>query len=169
VKPIREANPVLQWIHPDPTKRHFELRDEGDTVATLTWEKPSGSIAIAKSSGGSWSLKRLGFLNPRVSAIELESRAPVVRFDATVSGDGLAQSKDGYNFRWYSNLWRAEWGWVDSGGTDLVKFRRSFDVEEKKEGRLEIFASARDHRHLELLCLMGWYLIILIAEPAEMD
>jgi hypothetical protein len=169
VKPIREASSNLQWIHPDPTKRHFELKDEGDTVATLTWEKPTGSIAIARSSGGAWSLKRLGFLNPRVSAIDLESRTQLVRFDATVSGDGLAQTKDGYTFRWHSNLWRAEWGWVDSGGTDLVKFRRSFDVEEKKEGRLEIFDAGRDHRHLDLLSLMGWYLIILVAEPPETD
>jgi hypothetical protein len=169
VKSIHEVSRNLQWIHPDLTKRHFELRDETDVAATLTWEKPTGSIAIARSEAGAWSFKRLGFLNPRVSAIDLESRAQVARFDAAISGAGVAQTKDGYTFRWYSNLWRAEWGWIDSGGNDLLKFRRSFDVEEKKEGRLEILDAAHDHRHLALLALMGWYLIILIAEPPEAD
>ncbi|MBW3670933.1 MAG: hypothetical protein KY432_04595 [Acidobacteria bacterium] len=89
------------------------------------------------------------------------------RFDATMSGGGMAHADDGHLYRWYANLWRAEWGWMSSGQNDLVKFRRSFDVVEKQEGAVELLEAGREVPNLELMILVGWYLIIAVAEMSR--
>lgn len=152
----------LRWIHPDLTRQYFELRSGDEVVATLTWD-PTGESAAAKANDRSWTLRRLGFLNPHVVALD-GSGSQTFRFDATMSGGGMGHARDGHLYRWYSNLWRAEWGWMDSGENDLLKFRRSFDVEEKQEGFVELLETSRDNPNLELLILVGWYLIITAAE-----
>lgn len=164
MKSVRDAGSELNWIHPDVTRRHYELRAGDETIASLTWDAPDGSIATAKSGESSWTFRRLGFLNPHVVALEPGSGKQVFRFDATMSGGGLAQADDGHHFRWYANLWRAEWGWMDTAEKDLVKFRRSFDVDEKQEGKIEVLDLARDNPRLDLLIVLGWYLIIMVAD-----
>ncbi|MDX1583549.1 MAG: hypothetical protein R3338_08115 [Thermoanaerobaculia bacterium] len=164
MKAIGEVSQELKWVHPDVEKRYYELRAGEEIVATLEWDSPDGSVAIAKTSTGSWSLRRLGFLNPHVVALETGSGSQVFRFDATMSGGGLAQASDGHHYRWYATLWRAEWGWMDTGGSELVKFHRSFDVDEKHEGNLDVLEKGRKVPQLDLLVTVGWYLIIMVAD-----
>lgn len=164
MRPITTAVSDLRWIHPEVTERIYELRDGEGTVARLSWESSDGAAASGRSAAGSWTLRRLGFLNPHVVALDSTSGRQVFRFDATMNGGGLAQAEDGHQYRWYSNLWRAEWGWIDTAGNDLLKFRRSFDVDEKQEGHLEVLEAGARSQHVDLLALVGWYLIIMIAE-----
>lgn len=164
MKSIKDVEKEMSWVHPEVAKRHYELRAGTEELASLTWDVPDGSIAIAKTDSGSWTLRRLGFLNPHVVALDKGSGKQVFRFDAAMSGGGLAQATDGHHYRWYANLWRAEWGWMDTGGTELVKFHRSFAVDEKQEGELEILDKGRESLHLDLLVTVGWYLIIMVAD-----
>lgn len=164
---IRDVSAELKWIHPDVTKRNYELRAGGERVASLSWDASDNSIATATSESGTWTLRRLGFLNPHVVALDASSGSQVFRFDATANGGGVAQASDGHHYRWYANNWRAEWGWMDTAENELVKFHRSFDVDEKQEGNIEILDKGRDVGHLDLLALVGWYLIIMSAAPIE--
>ncbi len=157
------AGRELKWIHPEATRRYYELRSGDDVLASLAWDESDESAATAKAGDRSWTFRRLGFLNPHVVALD-SSGSQVFRFDATMSGGGMGHASDGHLYRWFANLWRAEWGWMDSGQNDLIKFHRSFDVNEKQEGNLELLDAGRDTSNLELLVLLGWYLIITISE-----
>lgn len=160
---IRDYGHEMSWIHPDPAVRRYELRAAERILATLSWNESDPSVATGQSGDQSWTFRRLGFLNPHVVALD-DSGKQVFRFDATMSGGGMGHAEDGHLYRWYANLWRAEWGWMDSGEADLVRFRRSFDVNEKQEGNLDLPELGRDNPNLEVLVLLGWYLIITVAE-----
>ncbi len=153
----------LKWLHPEVGRRYYELRSGDDLLATLEWDEKDGSTATATAGDNRWTLSRLGFLNPHVIAVDSAGKQ-ILRFDATMSGGGMAHATDGHLYRWFANLWRAEWGWMDTAQNDLVKFHRSFDVNEKQEGTLELLDAGRDTSNLELLVLLGWYLIITISE-----
>ena len=45
------AGNTLNWIQPRPLSRQFELRQDGDVLATLRFESEFGSLARAESLG----------------------------------------------------------------------------------------------------------------------
>ncbi len=167
MKAIEKPGEELNWIHPEVGKQEYELRSGGELVADLKWQPaPQETIAIGKAAAGMWTFKQLGFLNPHVIVQDASSKKQIARFDATWSGGGLVELFDGRHFRWSSNLWRAEWGWIDSSGDEIVKFKRSFEVIEKNEGYVQIDQGGADSPHTPVLVLLGWYLIILLARTA---
>jgi hypothetical protein len=70
MKSIRKVEGNLRlWIGPialDGINRfsHYRMWGDNNIVATIDWQKPSGSLAIAECSEGKYSLKRAGFLKP---------------------------------------------------------------------------------------------------------
>ena len=62
------AGSTLEWIEPKVMQNFFELRDEAKSLyASLTFRTPFGSFAVAETAHGTWSFKRVGFLNPGVT------------------------------------------------------------------------------------------------------
>jgi len=70
MKSIRKVEGSLRlWIGPiapDGINRfsHYRIWGDNNIVATIDWQKSSGSLAIAECSEGKYSLKRAGFLKP---------------------------------------------------------------------------------------------------------
>lgn len=163
---IREAGPYLTWSHPDVLRKDFELRGGGETYGSIAWErKNGGSLATARSSDGLWTFKRIGFLQPHVTVRDVNTERIVARFDAQWNGPGLLHLSDGRNFRWEANFWRAEWEWTDAAGDVVVTFKRNFS-DSKREGNAHLAPGALSHARLDILVLLGWYLIILMGEDA---
>lgn len=57
----------LEWVQPKTMQRKYELRAADGLVATLEYKSAFGSLAVAASSDGIWTFKRVGFFNPRVT------------------------------------------------------------------------------------------------------
>ncbi len=62
-----EAVTVFRWLALEGPSRRFALSIEERELARLEWERPSGSLAVASSGRETWTLKRLGFLQPSVT------------------------------------------------------------------------------------------------------
>jgi hypothetical protein len=157
----------LSWIHPHEERREYLLRSNGDELGRLLWDKEQGSLATAQTAGASWTFKRIGFFQPHISARGAGSEGEFARFELGAGGGGVVHLADGHIFRWNSNLWRSEWAWVNAAGVHGIRFRRDFSMD-KREGTVEIVPDALPQRDVPLLVLLGWYIIILLAEDAAM-
>ena len=62
------ADQELLWRQTHALKQEYALRAGDEVLATLRWQKPFGSLALAKTAEGGWTFKRSGFWQPRVTA-----------------------------------------------------------------------------------------------------
>ncbi len=162
----------LYWVQPKTFDRWFELRAGDQVVATLGWETSCGSLARGSTAQGSWTFKRVGFLNPRVTVRQSGSEIDVAVFWPRWLGDGTLELASGAVFRWQStNFWGTDWMFSAGDGTPLLALK-----EGSKEGKLsdmfktqslvEIHPEAYDVPDIGLLVLVGWYLMILRQDDA---
>jgi len=159
MKTISEAGKHFDWIHPDPDRSVYELRSGEEIVASLACESSIDS-ATAETSGGAFELKRFGYANPHVLVRKKGGEKEEARFDSSETEPGLLKLANGRQFHWEGHLWRAEWAWNATSGDRVVSFKRDFEVGEKHEGSVEVHGESP---HLDLLILVGWYLILIAA------
>jgi hypothetical protein len=144
--------------------RRYELRAGNAVVATLCWETAWGSLATGETAEGRWTLKRVGFVRPRVTvrAAGSETQAAMVTLDW--AGNGDVQLADGHEFRWARmGFWHSEWAFTGTGGQPLLVFKPRF-VMMRSEAEITVEAQALSLPELSLLALLGWYLMVLINE-----
>ena len=61
-----ESGGNLRWVG-IAARRHL-LRSPGGTLARLAWRSTSGTLADGGTAAGSWTVKRMGFFRPFVTA-----------------------------------------------------------------------------------------------------
>ena len=136
--------------------------DAGDAhIAELSWSRREGSLATFKTVTGSWTLKRTGFLDPRVTVRVAGQEATVARLSAHLSAHRIEVRGGGsYQFRRAGMLVPA-WTVSTDDGHELLH------IEPVREGRKleggavlvsDLGAGAPD---LLLLVALSWYFIVL--------
>ncbi len=156
----------LKWVQPRRLNRRFELRAGDEVLATLSWQKKWGSLAVAETAGGQWTLKRSGFLRPRVTVRPAGSEADLALFAAGWWGDGVLEVVGGSRFFWKpTNFWRSEWVWSSSDGIPLLRIKAKARLV-RMQGRLNVEPTAGSVPELMLLAVVGWYLLVLMSEEA---
>lgn len=163
-----EPGRVLQLVNPKWTKRQYSLQEGGMEVGHLGFTGPFGSLAMARVAGRSYTLKRTGFLHPRITVRKAELEEEI------------------------ANL-RAEWGWGERKGTlefmsglslvflgPSLKHRRwAFLLNDREavtfhrnprtlgvSGTCSVQGMPKGYDPL-LICLIGWYFIILAVSEEE--
>ncbi|MGA7614285.1 MAG: hypothetical protein WBX15_03810 [Thermoanaerobaculia bacterium] len=164
---ITSSDKKLCWIHPDPAQRYFELVADSEPVAKLQLQQGIVALAHAEAAEGRWTFKQVGFLHPHVTVRQQGADVNVAKFEPNASGGGALHFPDGRSFRWVSNFWLSEWSWTDVADNRVMSFRRDFAID-KREGELTLRLDAKEIPHLSILALLGWYLIIMLADEAAM-
>ncbi|HUP65839.1 MAG TPA: hypothetical protein VM557_11235 [Thermoanaerobaculia bacterium] len=162
----KEETENPRWIHPQPVERYHELRTGDGKLASIRWAAGRGTLAHAQWGAHIWSFKRYGFLQPRVMIRREGSDVAVARFEPNLSGGGTLRLESGGEYRLVGNFWRGEWRWTGGGGEDLVGFKRDFSVSEKNEGHLTATSRRLEEERIQLLILLGWYVVIMMADDA---
>ena len=162
-----------EWLQPKTFQNRFELRDEERVFAALEFPKMFGSLATATTSAASWTFKRVGFFNTRI----------------TVRGENLDEDLAVYHPRWtgtqgtldlggdtrytwkVANFWATQFVWETADGKPLITYRPGVEAGNmtdwfKMQARVEFSpeAAAGDFRKTEtfaLLVTLGWYLMLL--------
>jgi hypothetical protein len=167
MRPIRDvAGLVLRWVQPSAFKREYELRAGDEVLATLRWQKTFGSLALAASADGTWSFKRSGFLNPKVTVRVPGSEADVAVLKPGWRGEGTLELSAGRRYPWRNaSFWRSEWAFTDEAGEALVQFKPEFAFF-KHAAEVTVDPRAAPLPDLSLLALLGWYLMVLMSEDA---
>jgi len=162
----------LHWVQPRASERQFELRSQEGVVASLRFEKACGSLATAGSHAGSWTFKRAGFLNPRVTIRLAGANPDLGVFWPRFAGGGWLDLANGGRFHWKStNLWSSEWGFLNAREEPLFVLRLGGGRQKppdllKTQASIEIMPRGQGLPELPLLMALAWYLTILQKEDA---
>lgn len=166
----------LEWRRPTPLQRAYVLCAGTDVLATLRWLKPSGSLALAESAAGSWTLKRTGFLTPHVTVRTVGAHANLALFKIRWSGDGELHFIDGPHYLW-ARRESPEDGWefatpflepILDVRPLLPSVSPDHAVENVPVASLRAKLSIPEPQ-LTLLAVLGWYVLVLMADDAAIN
>jgi hypothetical protein len=163
----------LFWMQPKAMRRSYELRAVKSTVGTLEFETPFGSRATARADGKVWSFKRMGFFKPRITVRAAERTEDIAVYRPKWSGsEGELNLSDGRRYNWtIANFWATRFEIRDAQGQTLISYT-SGSAEAaltdlfKNQSEVAITDAGRSTADIDLLVLMGWYLIVLQREDS---
>lgn len=171
---IRNArNLTLYWAQPKSMQRSFVLHSAELEFASLEFQSAFGSLAIATTAEGSWSFKRMGFFNPRVTIRRSGEQAELGTYRPRWTGkEGTLSLSNGRDFGWRAtNFWGTRYAFLDSAGDELLWFKEGAE-ESRLANLLKIQAQVGIEPfgwqlvEPELLVTLGWYLLILHHEDS---
>jgi len=156
------------WSQPSTLQRSYELRDGKRLFGTLEFAKAWGSLATASLANGEWTLKRAGFLRPRVTLRRRGQENDLAVFQPKAWGaEGELQFEGGHIYAWKpTNFWATKFAFLDGAGRALVTFKPGAEESKwsdifKHQALVEIDPSASVLDELPLLVALGWYLMVL--------
>lgn len=162
----------LYWVQPRTLTREFELRNDVGVLATLKFETPFGSLATARASSGTWSLKRIGFFRPVITVREIDKEDNIAVYRPRWTGaEGDVDLNDQtYAFR-TSNFWATQFDIRDSDGHLLITYRSGSKKHAlgdlfKTQAEVSVADPGANPEVLALLILIGWYIIVLHNEDS---
>lgn len=140
------------------------LTSEGRVFARIASAKSWGSLATGESGDGRWTLKRVGFLRPRVTVRMEGSQSDLAVVTMDWSGGGSIAFSDASTFSFKRvGFWHPELVLADSTGRRIFTMKPASGLKQEAALGLENEA-ARSSWRTSLLAIVGWYLSILVAD-----
>lgn len=156
----------LEWTQPRALKREFELKDGSETVAQLHFRSSLGSFATAEAAGASWTFKRVGFWQTRVTICPAGSESEIASFrNNTWNAGGTLELADGRQFRANTNFWMSSYEFTNEAGEPLVRFRKVGGALHASS-KVEIQSAAAALPELPWIVALGWYLAVKMRDDA---
>ena len=107
-------------------------------------------------------MKRVGCLRPRVTVRAEGSDVDELVYQPAWSGGGELVFASGRRFTLAkASFWRQEWMFTGPGGTEIVRFHRGMTM---SKARVNCSAAGAGIPELPMLLLVGWYLLLLMAD-----
>ena len=88
----------MKWIQSGKLESQL-VTIENETIAKLVWKNSWGSLATGESSEGRWTLKREGFLRPRITIREAGSDFSLGVLSMRSVGSGVLRFEDGQTYQ----------------------------------------------------------------------
>jgi hypothetical protein len=158
---------VLRWVQPVAGNRYHELRSSKGVHAKLKWKGMYGSLAYVHTNDGTFTLKRGGFLHPKVTVRMRPRNREIASFDVDLGITGTIRfgNDDGYDVsrpnilrrRWVVRSIRPDW---DDRPLMTIEKRGSG----KMSGEVYFRADPRFTKFLVLTSAIIWYSFILSIE-----
>ncbi len=159
--------PQWQWKQPEAVRRYHELSIDNQRVATLNFDKNwGGSLATAACEFGVWTLKRNGFLSPRITLRAQGAETDLAVFEPKWTGGGMLRFAAGRAYELKSlSMWGGDWAFVDERGAHLLTLHGPHGMV-RNSGEITADLAAADAPTLYLLAIIAWYVNLLMAEDA---
>jgi hypothetical protein len=157
--PISSVDPsALRWTRTGEKPAAYSLRAGDTEIATLSWDRPSGSLATGTTSDGAWRLKRAGFLQPTILVRRAADETIVARLSAHLARHEIAVSGGAtYRLRHASHLLPA-WTLTDGRGTEVFHLEPVAERHALSGGAV---VGSRVLPDLGLLLVLTWYFVVL--------
>ncbi len=167
VRSIRDlAGRTALWRQPSQLRQEYEMVVGEEIVATLRWRKNVGTNGVGRSPDGTWSFKAAGFLNPRVTLRLPNSDYDFAVFRPRNTGEGILEAMGDQRYTWRCvNFWQNAWAFFDTEGDRLMTIKPD-QASLKLGAQLTIELKAAAHQESGYLVILGWYLLVLMAEDA---
>lgn len=151
----------LRWLRQNDRPLEFDLSAGDQTVGTLVWDGPTGSRATFRTATSSWTLKRVGFLNPHITARVPGSPSDAARLSVHLNYHQIEVAGGGrFHFHRAGVLvpaWKVE---LDTGG-ELLHIEPVREGRELAAGAVIASAAAPKLPAFALLVGLSWYFIAL--------
>ena len=159
--PFSTVDPTaLRWIRTREQPAAYVLRAGDSDVATLSWERPGGSLASATTAGTTWTLKRAGFLQPTVVVREAGHSEPVARLAAHLSRhEVVVGGGPPYRLRHVSHL-LPSWRLTTARGEEVLHVEPVPEHRALEAGAVVVSSRAAGDTTL-LLVVLTWYFVVL--------
>lgn len=155
----------LSWSQPSAGKMEYELRSDGELVATLKFRSDFGTLATAESGDGCWTFKRSGFWQSKASIRACRSDMDLAVFkNNTWNSGGTLEFSDGCKFKATTNLWMTNFEFKTETDQPLVRFE--YGGVFRRRAKVDISPLARSTPQVPLFVLFGWYLVIMLDSDA---
>jgi hypothetical protein len=151
----------LRWLRRGDTPLEFDLLAGELPVATLTWKAGTGSLATARTASSVWTLKRVGFLNPRVSVRAEGDPADVAHLSVHWNYHRIdVAGHPSYRFHRAGVLVPA-WQVTKEDGTEVLHVEPVRDGRKLVGGAVIAPDVAKQLEELSLLTVVSWHFIVL--------
>jgi hypothetical protein len=163
---------TAEWIQPKASERFYQLQSEAALLARLSFRSSFGTLAVAETSEGTWTFKRVGFLNPRVTARVAGSEEDFAVYHPKFWGDGVLTLASGPVYTWKpTNFWATDWAFADAAENPVIAFKGGLVNEKlrdifKVQSTVEILKAPQARNLFSVLFCLGMYLIILYHQDA---
>jgi hypothetical protein len=166
----------LYWTQPKALTRSYELHANSPgsdiIVARLCFEHPFGSLAEGQTTTGWWSFRRVGFFKSLVTVCHRGRDENVAVYQPRWTGaEGEITTGHGtYLFR-TANFWGSRYEIRDSEGQTLISYKSGCPDSVltdffKSQATLTITNAGTEDLLVDLLIVVGWYLIVLNRDDA---
>ena len=161
---------ALEWRQPELLRRFYQLTQDGQEIATLRFENSYGSLATGEYGPAKWTLKRTGFLSPKISVREAGSETNLAVFTPGWMGTGWVVFSSGrrYHLR-HTNFWGTQWAFesLPGDGRSAVITLSGNQGFLKQGGAVAVAQSADGLPETPVMLLLIWYLRVLMNEDAS--
>ena len=113
---------TIEWVQPGWDRR-FDLRSGDHTLGMLAFNTKMGTLASVRIGDGEWTLKRTGFLHPRVTVRAPDGGSDIAVYEPRLRGDGTVRFATGQTFDFRAtDFWHRDWAFLDSLGEVVIAF-----------------------------------------------
>ncbi len=152
----------LRWTQPHALKMDYEMRAGEEIAATLRFRSSFGSFATAASADGTWTFKRVGFWQTRVTVRAAGAEADQAVFkNNTWNGGGTLELPGGRKYPANSNFWATRYEFRRETGEPLISYTNIRGVM-RISSQVEIHGPAQEIAEMPWLVSLGWYLMVML-------
>jgi hypothetical protein len=148
-------------------ERTYLMQSGSSRIASLTFRSFTGTFATAETAAESWTFKRIGFLNPKITIRRANREEDLAVYRPHVWGDGKIVFADGSIFIWKPiNFWAIEWSLIDPAGEPLLRIKpgvadQSLPDLLKTQATIEIARASTQMEMLPLFSTFCMYLFVI--------
>lgn len=156
-----------EWVQPRAFEQFYELTSGGERLASLTFRSSFGTMATAETATGSWTFKRVGFLNPRVTVRQAGTEIDLAVYHPRFWGGGALAFADGRSYAWSSTgFWGTRWEFREAAGGPALVFERGVREERfsdllRTQFTVTMASTPVAPEILSILVTVGMYLLVL--------
>jgi hypothetical protein len=145
-------------MKPKMTRSFYELIRREETIGSITFTKPFGTLAEVKLFDEEWSLKRMGFWKPYITVRRKDDTQDYFQVPFSGKWQGLltltTHAGDLYELS-QTGLWNPKWVWMKQN-TELMEF----DLKHGMKKYAELIVREQDAM-MNMLLIVGAYGMIM--------
>ena len=160
--PFAAANSTaFRWLRSREDPLEFDLLAEDRPLANVLWKSGSRSVTTARTATGTWTLKRSGFLNPRVTIRPMDTAQDAARISVHLNYHRIDVT-GGVSYRFHrAGVLLPAWQVSTDAGEEILHIEPVREGRKLVGGAVVTSAAAMQRPELPLLVLISWYFIVL--------
>ena len=158
----------LRWLRGRDDPLEFALLSGDQALASLSWSGTGRTLATARVAGATWTLKRVGFLNPHVTVRAEGASTDLARLTVHFNYHRI-ELAGGRAFRFHrAGVLVPAWKVTDEAGRELLHIEPVRDGQKLVGGAVIAPKEATLTPDFPLLVVVSWYFIVLAWFEDEM-